>query len=225
MIALSDVRKHYRLGPVTAEVLRGVSLEARRSEMLSIMGPTGCGKSTLMNIIGLMDRASSGAYLLDGEDVGGLDDDARARARNARIGFVFQAFHLLPRMTAAENVALPLVYRSLAAHRARAAAAEALDRVGMADRAGHRPAQLSGGQQQRVALARVLVGAPAVILADEPTGALDPETSAAIMDLLEGLCRERRMTVVIVTHDPQVARRCARRTRMAHGVLREEGAP
>ena len=223
MIALEGVERRYRLGPVEVEALRGVSLEIRRGDLLSITGPSGCGKSTLMGILGLLDRPTAGVYRIEGRDVATLDDAALSAIRNARIGFVFQSFHLLARMTAAENVALPLAYRSVAAARAREWAREALAAVGMGDRATHRPGELSGGQQQRVALARALVGEPAVVLADEPTGALDPDTGEAIMGLLERLSAERSMAVVIVTHDRAVAARCPRRARMAAGRLEEEG--
>ena len=222
MIRLVDIHKTYRLGPVETEVLRGVSLEVEEGDLMSIMGPSGCGKSTLMNIVGLLDRPTSGAYFLNGREIEALGDDEVSRARNANIGFVFQSFHLLPRMTAAENVGLPLVYRSLPGGLIRRSAREALDRVGMADRAGHRPTQLSGGQQQRVALARALIGEPAVILADEPTGALDPETSREIMDLFERLSTEQRMTIIIVTHDPGVSERCRRRISIDAGLLSED---
>ncbi len=220
MLSLANVRKSYRLGPVEVDVLKGVSLDVRAGDLLSIMGPSGCGKSTLLNILGLLDRPGAGTYALKGRDVSALDDDRRSEIRNANIGFVFQSFHLLPRMTAAENVGLPLVYRGAPRAEVARRAAAALERVGMADRAGHRPNEMSGGQQQRVALARSLVGAPAVILADEPTGALDPETGREVMDIFDELSADG-IAVVIVTHDVGVAERCRRRTRMDGGVLRE----
>ena len=223
MIVLEGVERRYRVGPMEVEALRGVSLEIRRGDLLSITGPSGCGKSTLMGILGLLDRPTGGVYRLEGRDVATLDDATLSGIRNARIGFVFQSFHLLARMTAAENVALPLAYRSGPGAQARERAREALAEVGMADRAAHRPGELSGGQQQRVALARALVGEPAVVLADEPTGALDPDTGEAIMGLLERLSAERSMAVVIVTHDRAVAARCPRRARMVAGRLGEEG--
>ena len=225
MIRLSDIHKTYALGPVTVDILHGVSLEVHEGDLLSIMGPSGCGKSTLMNIIGLLDRPTSGTYSLKGREVVDMNDDEVSAVRNADLGFVFQSFHLLPRLTAAQNAGLPLVYRGLPEAQIRQRAVEALDRVGMADRAAHRPNQLSGGQQQRVALARALIGEPAVILADEPTGALDPDTGREIMDMFERLSAEQHMTIVIVTHDPKVAERCLRRTRIDAGLLREDEQP
>ena len=224
MIELRDVHKSYAVGPVAVEVLRGVSLEVRGGDLVSIMGPSGCGKSTLMNILGLLDRPTTGTRIVGGREIVSLDDDEISRVRNATIGFVFQSFHLLPRLTAAENAGLPLVYRGLPESEVRARALAALERVGMADRAGHRPGQLSGGQQQRVALARALVGEPLLILADEPTGALDPDTANDVMDLFESLCKEARIAVVIVTHSPEVSERCGRRARLDAGVLHETPA-
>ena len=224
MIELRNVHKAYAVGPVAVEVLRGVSLEVRGGDLVSIMGPSGCGKSTLMNILGLLDRPTSGTRIVGGREIVTLDDDEVSALRNATIGFVFQSFHLLPRLSAAENAGLPLVYRGLAEPEIRSRALAALERVGMADRAGHRPGQLSGGQQQRVALARALVGEPLLILADEPTGALDPDTARDVMDLFEGLSAQGRMAVVIVTHSPEVSARCRRRLRLDAGALREEPA-
>ena len=220
MLQLEDIRKSYALGPITVEVLKGVSLAVNDGDLLSIMGPSGCGKSTLLNILGLLDRPSSGRYLLRESNVVALNDDQTSGVRNANIGFVFQSFHLLPRMTAASNAGLPLVYRGLPEAEVRERALAALDRVGMADRAEHRPNELSGGQQQRVAVARALVGDPALILADEPTGALDPQTAREVMDLFEALSANG-IAVVIVTHDPGVAQRCQRRTQIADGLLHE----
>jgi len=222
MIRLEGIRKSYQVGPVTVEVLNGVSLEVRAGDLMSIMGPSGCGKSTLMNIIGLLDRPTSGAYVLNGREAASMDDDEVSAVRNANIGFVFQSFHLLPRLTAAQNAGLPLIYRGEPEGRIRRLALEALDRVGMADRAGHRPNQLSGGQQQRVAVARALIGSPSVILADEPTGALDPDTGREIMDMFERLSSEQRIAIVIVTHSPEVSERCRRRARVEEGLVHEE---
>ncbi len=224
MLRLTDVRRSYRIGPVTTEVLRGVDLEVNAGDLMSIMGPSGSGKTTLMNIIGLLDRPSSGACVLDGRDVSGLQDDELAALRNRHIGFVFQSFHLLPQMTALENVCLPLVYRGAGRPAMRRHAQEILKRVGMADRIDHRPDQLSGGQKQRVAIARALVGEPALVLADEPTGALDTDTADEVMALLRQLNEERGITILIITHDPSVADRCARRTRISDGRLFESGA-
>ena len=218
-LRLSGVRKSYRIGPVTTEVLRGIDFEVAAGDLVSIMGPSGSGKTTLMNIIGLLDRPSSGRFLLDGRDVSGLGDDALSRLRNAHVGFVFQAFHLLPRLSAAENVCVPLVYRGTGRREALREARAMLERVGMGDRLEHRPDQLSGGQKQRVAIARALAGAPALLLADEPTGALDGETAGETMDLLLALNAERGVTVLIITHDPAVARLCPRRMRIDGGRL------
>lgn len=223
MIRLEDIRKSYEVGPVTVDVLNGVSLEVGAGDLMSIMGPSGCGKSTLMNVIGLLDRPTSGAYFLNGRETASMDDDEVSAVRNANIGFVFQSFHLLPRLTAAQNAALPLIYRGEGEGRIRRLAVEALDRVGMADRAGHRPNQLSGGQQQRVAVARALIGNPTVILADEPTGALDPDTGREIMDIFEQLSSEQDVAVIIVTHTPEVSERCRRRARVEDGLVWEEG--
>ena len=228
LLRLDDVRKRYVVGPVATEVLRGVRLHVARGDLLSIMGPSGCGKSTLMNLVGLLDQPTSGTYLLDGVEVTSLDDDECSRLRNRCIGFVFQAFHLLPRLTAAENVGLPLVYRGVPERQIKQRVHEGMERVGIAGFANHRPSELSGGQQQRVAVARSLIGAPALLLADEPTGALDQKTSKEIMQLLLQLNAEG-LTVVIVTHDANVDRQCDRRTRISDGVLHEEagseGAP
>ncbi len=221
-LRLIDVRKSYRVGPVTTEVLRGVDLEIGAGDLVSIMGPSGSGKTTLMNIVGLLDRPSTGRHVLDGRDVSGLGDDALSRLRNAHVGFVFQAFHLLPRLTAAENVCVPLVYRGTGRRKALGRARAILERVGMGDRLEHRPDQLSGGQKQRVAIARALVGLPALLLADEPTGALDADTADETMGLLLELNAEQGVTVLIITHDPAVARRCTRRMRIDGGQLHEE---
>ena len=223
LLHLVDVRKSYRIGPVKTEVLRGVDLQVGAGDLISIMGPSGSGKTTLMNIVGLLDRPSSGHHVLDGRDVSGLRDDALARLRNAHVGFVFQAFHLLPRLTAAENVCVPLVYRGTGRQEALRRARAMLERLGMGERLEHRPDQLSGGQKQRVAIARALVGGPALLLADEPTGALDGDTADETMGLLLELNAEQGVTVLIITHDPAVARRCTRRMRIDDGRLREEG--
>ena len=224
MLRLSDIRKTYRVGPTTVEVLRGVDLEVNRGDFVSIMGASGSGKSTLMNIIGLLDEPSSGSYSLDGREVSDMTDSRRSAIRNASIGFVFQSFHLLPRLTALENVRLPLIYRRAGGAEAGRRARASLERVGMADRAGHKPNELSGGQQQRVAIARALVGEPAIVLADEPTGALDPTTGVEIMNLF-GELNDDGKTLIVITHDPEVAQRCRRRTRIGDGALREETAP
>ena len=213
------------VGPATVEVLRGVDLEVNRGDFVSIMGASGSGKSTLMNIIGLLDTPTGGSYSLDGREVSAMTDSRRSAIRNASIGFVFQSFHLLPRMTALENVRLPLMYRGTGAAEMNRRAHGALERVGMGDRVDHKPNELSGGQQQRVAIARALAGGPAIVLADEPTGALDPATGNDIMDLFAGLNGDEGATLILITHDPKVARRCVRRTRIADGALLEEAAP
>ncbi len=224
VLSLRGIRRSFRTGPVTTEILRGIDLDVRTGDLLSIMGPSGSGKTTLMNVIGLLDRADSGKYVLDGRDIADLGDDALANLRNRRIGFVFQAFHLLPRLTARENVSLPLLYRGAARRRALRDAEAMLERVGMDERVRHRPGQLSGGQKQRVAIARALVGEPALLLADEPTGALDAATAEEVMGLLHALNADRELTVIVITHDPQVARRCVRQTRIRDGLL-EEASP
>ena len=222
MLLLKDIRKTYVVGPAPVEVLRGVDLEVNKGDLVSIMGASGSGKSTLMNIIGLLDSPTSGSYALDGRKVSAMTDNRRSAIRNASIGFVFQSFHLLPRLTALENVRVPLTYRGTGNAEMGRRARSALERVGMAERAGHKPNELSGGQQQRVAIARALVGEPAIVLADEPTGALDPATGNDIMELFVELNRDEGTTIIVITHDPDVARRCARRTHIGAGVLSEE---
>ena len=200
-----DIVKIYRMGEIDIPALQGVSLDIHRSEVVAIMGPSGSGKSTLMNIIGCLDRPTTGEYILDGQVVSEMNDDQLSQVRNRKVGFVFQAFNLLPRATALENVQLPMRYAGLDGSTVRERAKEALEAVGLGDRLTHRPNELSGGQQQRVAIARALVNDPAIILADEPTGALDSRSGAEIMDLLLRLNRERGTTVIIVTHAPDVA--------------------
>jgi putative ABC transport system ATP-binding protein len=212
-----DLTRHFRLGPVTVQALRGVNFSLARGEFVAIMGASGCGKSTLMNIIGLLDRPTSGQYFILGQEVGGLSDADMSRIRNQAIGFVFQSFHLLPKLTACENVELPLVYRGTPARSRRVRAREMLDRVNLWDREAHHPSELSGGQQQRVAIARALVGRPEIILADEPTGALDPATTQEIMDLFTSLNREDGMTILLITHDVKVASLAGRVIRLQDG--------
>jgi putative ABC transport system ATP-binding protein len=211
--------KIYRLGDVEVQALRGVSLEINRGEYVAIMGASGSGKSTLMNILGCLDTPTKGTYLLDGQDVGHLRADALAEIRNQRIGFVFQSFNLIPRTSALENVQLPLFYRGLPLRAQRALSAGALARVGLGDRVNHYPAQLSGGQQQRVAIARALVSSPSILLADEPTGNLDTESSREIMDVLDGLNHKDGITVILITHENDIAARAARVVQMKDGQI------
>jgi putative ABC transport system ATP-binding protein len=203
MIRLRGVSKIYRVGTQTVPALRNVDLDINDGEFIAIMGPSGSGKSTLMNIVGCLDRPTDGVYQLDGVQVSKLSDGQLAKVRNRRLGFVFQSFNLLPRMSAVDQVALPLVYRG-AVNRRRVAMA-ALGMVGLTNRAHHKPTQLSGGQQQRVAIARALVGNPTIILADEPTGALDTKTSHEVMEIFRQLNEQRGITIAFVTHEPEVA--------------------
>jgi len=205
LVELRDISKVYRVGAIAVPALRGVSLAVERGEFVAIMGASGSGKSTLMHIIGCLDRPTAGRYLLEGQEVGGLSRDALAAIRNRQIGFVFQSFHLLPRATALANVELPLLYNGCAPAERRRRAAEALETVGLAGREDHRPNQLSGGEQQRVAIARALVGGPTLLLADEPTGNLDSRRSLEIVATLQRLNQERGLTVIVVTHEPDIA--------------------
>ena len=219
IIRAEGITKRYALGGETLTALDGIDLAVGEGEIVSITGPSGSGKSTLMHIIGCLDRADEGTYRLAGEDVSRMSRDRLAEVRNRRIGFVFQTFNLLPRMSALENVELPLLYGAQPRSRARAAAA--LARVGLADRMAHEPNQLSGGQRQRVAVARALVTDPALLLADEPTGNLDSRTGQEILGLFRELHREGH-TIVIVTHDPGVASCCGRQVRLRDGRIVED---
>jgi putative ABC transport system ATP-binding protein len=219
LIALRDVWKVYALGDVEVQALRGVDLEIAAGEFVAVMGASGSGKSTLMNLLGCLDRPTRGRVLLDGVDIGALSADARAELRNRRIGFVFQSFNLLPRTSAVENVELPLVYGEMPLAEQRTRALAALAAVGLAERAPHLPNQLSGGQQQRVAIARALVNRPSLLLADEPTGNLDSQTAAEIMTIIARLHREQALTVILVTHEPDVAAWAGRVITFRDGVI------
>ncbi len=218
------MEREFKLGPTVVRALCGVDVRIERGEYVAIVGPSGSGKTTLMNLIGCLDSPTRGAYRLDGEEVSTLDDDELSRIRNEKIGFVFQTFNLLPRATALENVAVPLVYAGTGRRERREAARRALERVELGDRVDHRPDQLSGGQRQRVAIARALVNNPSLLLADEPTGNLDQKTGTEIVKLFEELNRDG-MTVVLVTHDNELARRARRQIRIVDGlVTTHEGA-
>jgi ABC-type lipoprotein export system ATPase subunit len=221
MIELENVKRTYTKGSNRIHALDDVTLRIARGEFVAVTGPSGSGKSTLMNIVGLLDRAEAGSYRLDGADVGTLTADELAALRNERIGFVFQMFHLLPKTTAVANVELPLVYAR--GRPPRGTGLEALERVGLADRATHMPHELSGGQQQRVAIARALVQNPDVLLADEPTGNLDAEAGREVLDLFRSL-NEAGTTVVVVTHDESVSRHASRRIDIASGRIRSDTA-
>jgi putative ABC transport system ATP-binding protein len=221
VIELQGIGKSYRLGEIEFPALTDIDLVIQDNEFLALTGPSGSGKSTLMNILGCLDTPTSGRYSLDGQEVAGLDDEQLAEVRNRKIGFVFQNFYLMPRMTAMDNVAQPLIYRGIAPVKRREHAARALTRVGLGDRMSHRPNEMSGGQRQRVAVARALVGHPEFLLADEPTGNLDSRTAGEIMDLFRQLHSEGQ-TVVIVTHDPSIAACCRRLVRLHDGRIAED---
>jgi len=220
VIRVENVHKTYDLGEQKVHALRGVSLEIRAGEFVAVMGASGSGKSTLMNILGCLDRPTRGHYFLDGTDVSKLSKAELARIRNRKLGFVFQQFNLLSRTSALENVELPTVYAGIPPEEREKRAKEALERVGLTDRAEHYPSQLSGGQQQRVAIARALVNRPAILLADEPTGNLDSRTSVEIMDILQRLNEEQGLTVILVTHEHDIARYAKRALVFRDGKLR-----
>ncbi len=221
VVNAQDLTKVYTMGEVEVHALRGLSLQVKRGEVMAIMGPSGSGKSTLMNMLGCLDRPTSGIYELDGESVATMDDDQLADVRNRKVGFIFQTFNLLRRTSALDNVELPLRYAGVAEGRAERAK-KALEMVGLGDRVHHRSNELSGGQQQRVAIARALVTNPAIIMADEPTGNLDSKAGADIMNLLLGLNRDRGVTLIIVTHDPDIAAQTNRTVTIRDGQVQSD---
>ncbi|MEM6757572.1 MAG: ABC transporter ATP-binding protein [Planctomycetota bacterium] len=220
--AVTKVYRKSKLAP-PVHALAGVDLTVPRGQYVAIMGPSGSGKSTMMNIIGCLDRPTAGRYLLDGQDVAQMSDEQLSKVRGRRLGFVFQAFNLIPQLAVVDNVAVPLFYQGVAPAERRRRAAAALDRVGLAERLEHRPAELSGGQQQRVAIARALVNEPRILLADEPTGALDTKTGDAILELFEEL-HQSGQTVVVITHDEEVAHHCERVVRLRDGLIDRDEA-
>lgn len=223
LIELRDVKKIYDLGEVQVNALDGVSLDIEKGEYVSLIGPSGSGKSTLMNMLGCLDRPTSGSYLLEGDEIADMSRDGRAFIRNQRIGFVFQSFNLLNRTSAMENVELPLLYtRGLSPRERRRRAQELLELVGLGDRLDHHPGQLSGGQQQRVAIARSLINDPSILMADEPTGNLDSKTSREIIKLFRELNDEREITLILVTHDPEVAANAKRTVMLRDGLVVED---
>jgi putative ABC transport system ATP-binding protein len=222
LLELRDVRKRFPIGPTWTEVLNGIDLTVRSGDLVAVVGASGSGKSTLLSLLGLLDAPSSGSHRFEGQEVSGLGDDAASSFRSRRIGFVFQSFQLLARLDAVDNVALPMIFGGALDDVARARGLELLERVGLGDRVAYRPGQLSGGQQQRVAIARALVNRPSLLLADEPTGALDPRVGREILDLFVELNRAEGITVVMITHDPKVAAACSRVFELRDGRLAPE---
>jgi putative ABC transport system ATP-binding protein len=223
LVKLDNVVKTYQMGDSECQALKGVSFSIEKGEFTAIMGSSGSGKTTIMNTIGLLDQPTSGCYLLNGQNVMDFSVDQLAEYRNRLIGFVFQSFLLLPKLTALQNVGLPLLYRSVAKTEIRKRSLSMLERVGMADYVNHRPYELSGGQQQRVAIARALVGEPQLILADEPTGALDSNTSDVVMGLLHEMHQQKNVTVIVITHDHGVAAQCHRVIKVQDGLVVNAG--
>jgi len=221
MIKIEDMYKTYRMGTNEVHALNGISLHIKPKEFVAIVGPSGSGKSTLMNMIGCLDTPTSGKYYLDGREVSTLKDDALAEVRNKKIGFIFQGFNLLPKLSAIENVELPLIYMGIGKKKRHAMALDALERVGLGSRTHHKPSELSGGQQQRVAIARALVSRPPLILADEPTGALDSKSGAEIINMMHELHAEGK-TIVLITHDNNIAKQAARIIRIQDGKIVED---
>lgn len=221
MINLDRISRVFQVGGQPVHALREITLAVEPGEYVSLMGPSGSGKSTLLNIVGLLDRASSGVYRLDGKDVTSLSDEEQAHVRREKIGFVFQFFHLVPRLSAAENIELPMALAGIPASERQARARELLDAYGLGERADHRPDQLSGGQRQRVAIARATVMRPSILLADEPTGNLDRASGKEVVQLLESL-HENRVTLLVVTHDPELGRRAHRQLRLMDGAIAED---
>src|SRR5881398_2155262 len=221
IVQFDNVRKTYQMGLVTVEALRGVSLGIRTGEYVSIMGPSGCGKSTMLNLLGCLDRPTSGRYLLGVEDVSQMDDDALSSVRGARLGFIFQSYNLIQQLTVVENIEVPLYYQGRPEEESRALAARYAERVGLGNRLTHKPFELSGGQQQRVAIARALVNDPLVLLADEPTGNLDPNSGVEILKIFDDL-HEQGKTIILVTHDENVSRHARRSIRLRDGLVESD---
>jgi len=223
IIKMNKIIKRYYIGqPNELQILNGIDLEVNNNEFVSIVGESGSGKSTLMNIIGALDRPTEGTYLLDGENIGGLNDTALSKIRNSKIGFVFQSFFLIPRTSAVKNVELPMMYAGIPRKQRRERAMELLELVGMSDRAEHKPNELSGGQNQRVAIARALSNNPSIILADEPTGALDSKTGHIVMDIFHKLHEEQQKTIVLITHSPELAKETERIITISDGSILSE---
>jgi putative ABC transport system ATP-binding protein len=219
MLKIADVHKTYKVGPTEVKVLKGISMEVERGELLAIIGASGSGKSTLMHMLGLLEQPTSGDYSIEGSKISYDNDRTLSKIRNQKIGFVFQQYQLLARLTALDNVGIPLVYRGIKESEIKERSMAFLKKVEMEDRARHRPDEMSGGQQQRVAIARALVGNPALVLADEPTGALDTRTGQEIMNLFQRLNEEEGITIIVITHDPKIAMQCRRREEMVDGVI------